>query len=45
MAAGIATAADVGLFQRAMLGALNAWILALACITFVERRYWSTVLA
>jgi len=45
IAAGIATAADVGLFQRAMLGVLNAWILALACVTFVERRYRSAVLA
>lgn len=43
IAAGIATGADVGLFQRAMLGVLNVWILTLACITFVERRYQSTV--
>jgi hypothetical membrane protein len=43
--AGIATAADVGLFQRAMLGTLNVWILALAGVTFVEHRYWSAVLA
>jgi len=45
IATGIATAADVGLFQRAMLGVLNVWILTLACITFVERRYRSSVLA
>jgi hypothetical protein len=38
IAAGIATAADVGLFQRAILGSLNIWILAFACLTFVERR-------
>jgi len=43
IAAGIATPADVGLFQRAMLGTLNAWILTLACVTFAERRYWSIV--
>jgi len=43
IAAGMATAADVGLFQRAMLGALNAWILTFACLTFVERRYRSRV--
>jgi uncharacterized protein DUF998 len=45
IAAGIATAADVGLFQRAMLGVLNVWILALACITLIERRYRSSVQA
>ena len=32
--AGIATGHDVGLFQRALLGALNAWILVFACLTY-----------
>ena len=39
IAAGMATWADVGLFQRATLGALNVWVLTLACVTFAERRY------
>jgi hypothetical protein len=45
IAAGIATGADVGLFQRTLLGSLNAWILAFACVTFVEHRHRSSVLA
>jgi Protein of unknown function (DUF998) len=45
IAAGVATAADVGLFQRAMLGTLNASILTLACITFADRRYRNSALA
>jgi len=36
--AGIATSADVGLFQRALLGVLNGWLLVFACLTLVERR-------
>ena len=37
VAAGMATWADIGLLQRAMLGTLNVWILTLACATFADR--------
>ena len=45
IAAGIATARDVGLFQRVSFGLLNSWILVFAAASMTNREFSRTAMA